>query len=246
MARRSGRPAGAGDRPGAQPPLPTPNLALRHTTAEQAARYIRRLIFEGHLHPHDRVRQDDMAAVLGISRIPVREALIALEREGWVTIAPHRGAFVNALDEAAVRDHFELYALTFGLAAQRAIERGVEPLLPVLEPLVRVVATETDPEPFGRAAVAFHEAVVAAAASPRIRVVLRAISTLVPGNFFALVPGSIPIEREGLVALLDAFTARDVERARAEYVDMMRRQADQVVALFEERGLFGRGRAVAG
>jgi DNA-binding GntR family transcriptional regulator len=233
----------AGDQPARSLPAP---VGERRTSADDAARYIRRLIFDGHLRPHDRVPQDDTAAVLGISRIPVREALIALEREGWVTIAPHRGAFVSELDEPAVRDHFELYGLTFGLAARRAIERGVEPLLRVLEPLVVGAASEDDPERFGRLAVGFHEAVVDAAASPRIRVVLRAISTMVPGNFFALVPESVPIEREGLVQLLDALRAGDADGVAAAYLHMMRRQADQVVALFEARGLFGpRDRAVS-
>jgi DNA-binding GntR family transcriptional regulator len=218
-------------------PLPAAELGERRTSAEEAARYIRRLVFDGHLHPHDRVPQDDVARVLGISRIPVREALIALEREGWVTIAPHRGAFVNELDEAAVRDHFELYGMTFGLAARRAIERGVDSLLPKLETIVRDARTDDDPERFERLAVAFHAAVVEAAASPRIRVVLRAISTLVPGNFFVLVPNSIPIERDGLIALLDAFRAQDADRAAYEYTTMTSRQADEVVALFEARQL---------
>jgi DNA-binding GntR family transcriptional regulator len=227
--------------------LPDIGFAPRSTSAEQAARYIRRLIFDGYLRPHDRVAQDATATVLGISRIPVREALIALEREGWVTIEPHRGAFVNELDEAAVRDHFELYGLTFGLAARRSLERDADGLLAAIEPLVRDAATEDDPDAFGRLAVAFHEAVIDRAASPRIRAVMRAISTIVPGNFFALVPGSIPIERDALVALLDAFRARDAEAAGREYLVMTRRQADVVVALFEARHLFGdRGRAATG
>jgi DNA-binding GntR family transcriptional regulator len=234
MARRPGGAAPA-------PPLPAPERGERRTSAEEAARYLRRLVFDGYLHPHDRVPQDDVAQVLGISRIPVREALIALEREGWVTIAPHRGAFVNELDEAAVRDHFELYGLTFGLAARRAIERGVDTLLPQLETIVRDARTDDDPERFERFAVAFHAAVVDAAASPRIRVVLRAISTLVPGNFFVLVPNSIPIERDALVALLDAFRAHDADRAAREYTTMTSRQADEVVALFNVRRLLAAG-----
>jgi DNA-binding GntR family transcriptional regulator len=229
------------------PPLPPPAAPIsRATSAEQAARYIRRLVFDGDLKPADRVPQDAVAAVLGISRIPVREALIALEREGWVTIEPHRGAFVNALDEAAVRDHFELYSLVFGLASRRAIERGVDALVPALEPIVAACVDENDPEQFGRLALAFHNHVADAAASPRIRVVLRAISTLVPGNFFALVPDSIPIERAGLVALLDAFRAADPVRTSAEYEHMVREQADQVVALFAMRQLFGSRTAAVG
>jgi DNA-binding GntR family transcriptional regulator len=234
MARR---PVGAAS----APPLPAPELGERRTSAEEAARYIRRLMFDGHLRPDDRVPQDDIAGVLGISRIPVREALIALEREGWVTIVPHRGAFVSVLDEAAVRDHFELYGMTFGLAARRAIERGVDGLLPDLEAIVRDARHDDDPERFERLAVGFHAAVVDAAASPRIRVVLRAISTLVPGNFFVLVPNSIPIERDGLVALLDAFGAHDAERAAREYTTMTSRQADEVVGLFEARQLLAAG-----
>src|SRR3954464_14937235 len=125
-----------------------PRLA-RRSSGDEAALLIRRMIFDGELRPHDRVPQDDTAAVLGISRIPVREALIALEREGWVTIAPHRGAFVSELDEPAVRDHFELYGLTFGLAARRAIERGPDALVAAVEPLVRAAIDEEDPDRFG-------------------------------------------------------------------------------------------------
>jgi DNA-binding GntR family transcriptional regulator len=219
--------------------LPEPSIALApRTSAERAARYVRRLIFDGHLHPFDRVPQVEVAAALGISRIPLREALIALEREGWVTIEPNRGAFVNALDEAAVRDHYELYGLTFGLAARRAIERDPESLVTQLEALARAAAQEDDVAEFGRLAVAFHEAIVDAGASPRIRVVLRAISTLIPGNFFAIVPNSIGIERQGLVELLATIRRRDAEATCREYLKLMRLQADQVVLLLEERKLF--------
>ena len=97
---------------------------IRRSSGEQAALYLRRLIFDGRLEPGARVPQDEVAQALGISRIPVREALIALEREGWVTIEMHRGAFVTQLDEQAVRDHYELYGLVYGFAVERAVERG--------------------------------------------------------------------------------------------------------------------------
>ena len=99
-------------------------------------------------------------------------------------------------------------------------------------------ANEDDVAEFGRLAVAFHEAIVDAGASPRIRVVLRAISTLIPGNFFAIVPNSIPIERDGLVALVATIRRRDADATCAEYSKMMRLQADQVVLLLAERKLF--------
>ncbi len=94
---------------------PARDIPPRLTSGEQAALYIRRLVFDGDLKPGDRVPQDSVAAALGMSRIPVREALIALEREGWVTIETHRGAFVNGFDRQAVRDHYALlFVLIYG------------------------------------------------------------------------------------------------------------------------------------
>src|ERR1700681_724882 len=94
---------------------------LRRSSGEQAALYIRRLIFDGELRPGARVPQEEIAQTLGISRIPIREALIALEREGWVTIEMHRGAFITAINVQAVRDHYELYGLLQGFAVRRAL-----------------------------------------------------------------------------------------------------------------------------
>ena len=105
-------------------PLPPADAGVvRRSSGEQAALHIRGLIFGGELRPGDRVPQDDIARTLGISRIPVREALIALEREGWVRIEMHRGAFISAIDAQVVRDHYELYGLVYGFAARRAFGR---------------------------------------------------------------------------------------------------------------------------
>jgi DNA-binding GntR family transcriptional regulator len=110
---------------------------LRRSSGDHAATYIKRLIFDQHLRPGDRVPQDEVAQALGISRIPVREALIALEREGWITIAMHRGAFVNDLDEQAVRDHYALFGLVYGLAVRRALDRGNAELAGTLDEIAR-------------------------------------------------------------------------------------------------------------
>src|SRR3982751_2093819 len=108
----------------ARAPLPFDARLARRSSGDEAALLIRRMIFDGELRPGERVPQDDVAAMLGISRIPVREALIALEREGWVTIEMNRGAFVNAFDARSVRDHYELFGLVYGFAGRLAIARS--------------------------------------------------------------------------------------------------------------------------
>ena len=218
----------------------------RRSSGDEAARYIRRMIFDGTLQAGARVPQDQVAEALGISRIPVREALIALEREGWVTIELHRGAFVNALDAQAVRDHYELFGLVYGFAAARALDRTADGLGDRLADLAHQVAVTDDPRAVGRLAIAFHAAIVEAAASPRIRVVLQAMPALVPGDFFALVPDAIAIERRGLAAIARAMQRGDGSQAAEEYRRMLQRLGERVVRLFETRGLFARDKAGAG
>src|SRR3954463_4295590 len=88
--------------------LPASADAGPFSSADLAGRYIRRLIFDGYLTHGQRVPQDEIAQALGISRIPVREALIALSTRGWVSIEHNRGAFVNAFTDREVRDSYEL------------------------------------------------------------------------------------------------------------------------------------------
>ena len=214
-----------------------PRLA-RRSSGDEAALLIRRMIFDGELRPGARVPQDDVAAMLGISRIPVREALIALEREGWVTIEMHRGAFVNALDARSVRDHYELFGLVYGFAARKAIERSDRELVDRLSAQVRACDATQDPVEFGRSASAFQAGLVDAAQSPRIKVLLRAMSALVPGEFFALVPDAMAVWRRGFMAVLRAIRKGDADAAAEECQRAMRRVGEKVVAVFAERGLF--------
>jgi DNA-binding GntR family transcriptional regulator len=229
--------------PAPEPVLPAPLAKgpglVRMSSGDQAALYIRRLMFDGDLRPGTRVPQDEIAQALGVSRIPVREALIALEREGWVTIELHRGAFINALDERSVRDHYELYGLVYGFAAKRALRRSKDgALVDRLAQIVGDLPSATEPEDFTRLAFAFHRTVVNGARSHHINVVIRAMSGLVPGDFFSLVPDAIAIERRGLPVLARAIAAGDDERVAAEYLRMMQRVGEKVVELFERRGLF--------
>jgi DNA-binding GntR family transcriptional regulator len=211
---------------------------VRTPSGQHIALHIRRLIFEGELRAGMRVPQDAIASDLGVSRIPVREALIVLEREGWVTNEMHRGAFISALDEQAVHDHYELYGLICGFAADRALARGAADLPQRLADLQTSFARAGSAEELFDLSFAFHGAIVKAAASPRISVAMRAMSALVPGNFFELVPNSVDVEKRGLAAIVRAMKLGDGEKASAEYVKMMRQIGNKVAQLFKERGLF--------
>ncbi|HTD50523.1 MAG TPA: GntR family transcriptional regulator, partial [Acidimicrobiia bacterium] len=215
-----------------------PRQLSRRSSGDVAALYIRKLIFDGYLRAGARVHQDDVARALGISRIPIREALIALEQQGWVTIEPNRGAFVAPLDAQAVRDHYELYGLVYGFAARKALERSEGVLGEKLGQLAADYACVGEPAEAQRIALAFHAAVVDAASSPRVTVLVRALSALVPGDFYELVPNAMRLQRPGFSAVARAVRRADGQRAADEYAKMMRVVGGEVVRLFRRRGLF--------
>ena len=72
---------------------------------------IREDILSGQYEPHSKLRQDALAEKYGVSRIPVREALLQLEGEGLVSIQPRRGAIVTPLSLLEVDDVFALRLL---------------------------------------------------------------------------------------------------------------------------------------
>jgi DNA-binding GntR family transcriptional regulator len=94
--------------------MSTPATASRFSTstiAERAADELRRKIMSGELPEGFQLRQDALAAEFGISRIPVREALLQLEGEGLVRIVPHKGAVVSELSLDEISELFMLRGL---------------------------------------------------------------------------------------------------------------------------------------
>lgn len=89
---------------------------------EQVVEQVRTAIIEGRLRPHDHITEATLTEQLGVSRTPVREALILLEREGLVVFAPNRGAFVRAFNAEDVNDIFSMRIALENFAAECSIE----------------------------------------------------------------------------------------------------------------------------
>ena len=209
----------------------------RRSSGAQVAAYIRGLIFSGELRQGDHIRQDEIAEELGVSRIPVREAIIALDREGWVTNEPHRGAFVHGLDENSVRDHYAMIGLTYGLAARRATERGSDEAIAQLRKDAAELQRAVGPDEVFHANEVFLRRIFVMAASQRMLSLGRLMTGIVPGNFFAEVPGTIEMQKKGVAAVTRAIRARDGDAASAEFVALLGRHGDRVVDLLRSRGV---------
>ena len=70
---------------------------------DQALQHMRRLVLDGSLSPGEQIRQEEMAALLGVSRVPLREALNVLADQGLLQHRPHAGYFVCKRSPEEVR-----------------------------------------------------------------------------------------------------------------------------------------------
>lgn len=90
---------------------------------ERVYRALRDALVAGELAPGERLRDQDLAARLGVSRTPVREALQRLEDEGLVETAPRALTRVASLDAVAAREAFPVVAALHALAARHGVAR---------------------------------------------------------------------------------------------------------------------------
>ena len=91
--------------------------------AKVVGQKIRGQILDGKLRPGERLVEDRLSAELGVSRVPVREALRELSAEGLVRIERNRGASVTEVTPAMVAELVEVRALLEGLNARLAAQR---------------------------------------------------------------------------------------------------------------------------
>ncbi len=98
-------------------------IRRRQTTPGMVADVLRDAIMHGELKGGQALRQDELAARFGLSRIPVREALRQLEGEGLVVVHPHRGAVVSVLSGEELQELCEIRIALETAALRRALTR---------------------------------------------------------------------------------------------------------------------------
>lgn len=148
----------------------------RPTVATEVRAQLRRRIVEGQLVPGQRLSENEVAASLGLSRTPVREAFIKLEEEGLLAVYPQYGTFVAPIrisdvhDSQFVREALECAALA-KLAAGRTAEH-VAALRAMLA--VQECHMSGEPKPFFEADELFHAALMRMAGHERAWLVVEA------------------------------------------------------------------------
>src|ERR1700740_925138 len=196
------------------------------------------MVLTGTLRSGARVDRNEIAVGLGVSRVPIQEALVQLEHDGIVSTRYHRGAFVERFDEATVLEHHELDGLLNGIASARAATNPTPRILGQLDSLMRSLRTAKEAGAFSEIAGEYRRTVNDEYAGPRLHATIRASQNLIPRMFWMTYQNS----RDDMLPFYEDETSaihrRDPEAARAACVGRSNLMARTMLAELVRRRVF--------
>lgn len=229
--------------------MSAPEFAPRPQLSEDVARFVRRRIFDGTYRAGSYIRLEQLAAELGISVTPVREALFELRAEGLLNQQPRRGFVVLPLTGRDISDVAHVQGYVGGELAARAATSMSDNQLAELARIqndLEFAYQRQDLERTVRLNHEFHRAINLAAASPKLAQMMSQVTRYAPESVFPTITGwaerSIADHRRVLAAL----ERRDPEGARAAMAGHMVAGVSPMVELLAHRGVIdGDGEQVA-
>jgi len=210
-------------------------------TSAAVVDYVLEQLFSGALRSGDRIDHDQLEEALGISRLPVREALVMLERDGIVSMKFHRGVFVEPFDAESILDDFEIMGLLSGVAVRRlAAQRDPETVAVLQELLEDLRATR--PSDKGRIFELVSQMMITehrAGGSRRLRAQLRGYAGFLP-RAFQLIDRTHAATVTAHALVLHAVIAGDGEQAAQYRLEDFRDAGRSVVRELRRRGVIAK------
>jgi DNA-binding GntR family transcriptional regulator len=220
--------------------MATPDFVARPQLSEDVARFVRRRIFDGTYAAGKYVRLDQLAAELGISVTPVREALFALRAEGLVAQQPHRGFVVLPVTGRDLADVANVQAHVGGELAARAASNITDDQLRELKEIqaeLEHAYAGNDDERTVRLNHEFHRAINVAADSPKLAQLMSQITRYAPESVFPAIEGWPDQSVQDHRRLLSALEAHDCELARVAMSEHLAAGAVPLIEHLVARGV---------
>ena len=184
---------------------------------ERVASELRKAIMSGSFAPGEELVQDKLAEKLGVSRMPVREAMQILSTEGLIELRPNKGAVVKEITDKFIRDHFEVKMLLECEAAARAATRytSLDEILDIHEQN-RLAIVHNDIERVSLCNQAFHINIWDTSGNHKMKEVLYQLwNGLSVGTVFNEIDQAI-LSHEEHGRIIETFRNKDPEKARSE------------------------------
>jgi len=213
----------------------------RANLADEVAEHLRAAILSGRLASGSRIDQDAIAAQLGVSRLPVREALISLDREGLVHTIARRGSYVSRIDRQDILDHYQIFGQVAGLAAARAVARLDEAGIATLVDLQTRMSGSTSVAEQQRLNHEFHRTINLAAGSPRMTAMLHLLSRSLPMPYADFPAPWLDEANRQHREIVDAARRRDTLDAQRSMEQHINASARHAIDVLDGLGFFEDG-----
>jgi DNA-binding GntR family transcriptional regulator len=205
------------------------------TTPDLIADTLREEILRGEVAPGQALRQEELAERFGVSRLPVRDALLRLEAQGLVHVYPNRGAFVISLSADEITEIYEMRILLEGDIIERAVSRMTPEHWRQID-AAHAEATRTAGGPeWVEGDWKFHRALYEPAARPRQLTMIEQLRSTVAR--YSRAYDALPTRTSEWLAdhdaILEACRARAAVAAKQRVVLHLRRALELVVARLE-------------
>ena len=195
------------------------------------------MVLTGKLRSGDRLDRNEIAHELGLSRVPVQEAVVQLEHDGILSTRYHRGAYVERFDESTVREHHELYGVLSGLASGRAAVAADPVVIAELDAEVAQMRSGRDARQFDTHARRFRACVNGEYAGPRLLAAIGSSQTFIPNSFWQTYAQHRDELLPSYEAELAAIRGRNAEGARAACAQRSEIMAGILLAELIRRGV---------
>jgi DNA-binding GntR family transcriptional regulator len=206
-------------------------MLIAQTTSDLIAAELRQEILRGQFSPSSPLRQEALAKRFSVSRIPVREALRALERDGLVEVHPNRGAYVVELTVEQLVEITDLRILIEGDLIARSVLRMSKIDIRTISAAADIAAATAETPDWNETDRRFHEAMYTPAARPQQLALALALRRSVE-RYWAIY-GQLPERRTEWLRdhelLLAACRDGDAKRAKRELIDHIRRAGEFLV-----------------
>lgn len=207
--------------------------------SDQVTDTVRHMILMGELRPGDQVTQDQLAGELGVSTMPVREALLQLSHEGFIDGGRGRSFRVARTTRGDIKDVYWMHATLAGELTARACEQLEEPDLRRLAEIHRQwqdAVRAGDGRRLESTNFEFHRLINHAADSPKLLRLMRNTVRMIPEDFYIMVASWAEAATASHGLILEALEARDAQAARAEAMRHVQQSGDLLIEFFDENG----------
>ena len=220
--------------------MTAPDFAFRPQLAEDVARHVRKRIFDGTYAAGQYIRLDQLAAELGVSVTPVREALFVVSAEGLLSQQPRRGFVVVPVTCRDLTDVANVQAHIGGELAARAAANITDDQVRELEKIqteLEEAYAGDDEQRAIRLNHEFHKAINVAADSPKLAQLMSQITRYAPESVFPTIEGWPDQSTEHHRKLLAALEKRDENLARTAMSEHLAAGAAPLIEHLTQRGV---------